>query len=501
MKNSKIRVLLLEDDLDLFELIRDYFSPRGYEFIHSVDGESGMKEVLSAIAQDSEFDLILTDFKLPKMNGVQFIESIQEVSPETPIILMTAHSSVDLAIDAIDKGAFDFVVKPIQFPQLNISMARAARIARLQKENKKLQDTSRAHLLGQGKIIAKSPTMRSILDVAKRVARSQATVLITGESGSGKEVLAQFIHQNSPRKAAPFVAINCSAIPENLLESELFGHTRGAFTGAEEKREGLFEEANGGTLFLDEIGDLSLTLQTKLLRVLQDRTIKRVGENQYRPIDVRVLTATHKDLAKAVIDKQFREDLFFRLNVIPIRIPALRERREDILPLAEHFLNMFRASNQSSVKGFSKDALKFLLTNDWKGNVRELVNTIERAVVLCEGDWIRPDHFLPALIGSSREENSESIPLDLLPEVDPAEVQSIAQESHEVPVTDGTDRFLDALMNDEVLPLSVVELRYIKHVLEKVHGVKDRAAKILKVDRKTLYRKIEQLHQLENIVN
>lgn len=515
MKNTKMKkVLLLDDDLDLQELIRDYFKPRGYEILCHSSAEQGVTEIIRNASSDEPINLVITDFRLPNMNGIELIEQLKRVAPQIPIILITAHSSLDLAIEAIEKGAYDFVVKPLQFPQLAISMERALYFSNLQQENLKLKTALETSSPNSVQIIAKSNVMKAVVDLAKRVAKSDATVLITGESGTGKEVLAQLIHSSSRRSNKPFIAINCSAIPETLLESELFGHAKGSFTGAEEKKLGLFEEANGGTLFLDEIGDLSLPLQAKLLRVIQERKIKRVGENQYREIDVRLLAATHKNMTEEVDSKRFREDLFFRLNVIPIKIPSLKERREDLLVLADHFLNKFKQRNDSRLRGFSKSVLRFILRHEWKGNVRELENSIERAVVLSDGPWIEEADFLfadpvSALAHSAEmtlaRENLSDQDLDKI-----LENHHLAQENQAVaitpvlesvttkmagdPATTGeapAEGFAPILAFGELIPLETLELRYIKYVLEHSKGVKDRAAKILQVDRKTLYRKLE----------
>src|SRR5690606_7932481 len=294
-----------------------------------------------------------------------------------PVLLMTADNSIESAMEAVEAGAYDYVVKPLHFAQLNLSLQRAVRLKSVQDEVKTLRSyVEPKNVLD--KYVFKSQKMINILDIAKRVADSSATVLIHGESGTGKEVVARAVRALGRFKEKPFVAINCSAIPETLLESELFGHAKGSFTGAIIKKHGLFEEAEGGILFLDEIGDLSMSLQAKLLRVLQEKKIKRVGENDYVDINVRILAATHKDLRKAVEEGSFREDLYFRLNVIPIVIPPLRERREDILPLAQMFLRKFSKENNRTLT-FSKSAVDYMLHFPWQGNVRELENAIERA--------------------------------------------------------------------------------------------------------------------------
>jgi DNA-binding NtrC family response regulator len=469
MKTSKPHILLLEDDPDLQELIKSYYEPRGYAVtcyedpsIPLAQFRASERTERSAHAPEApHFDVVLTDLKMPKMDGMAFIQKMKTLAPTVPIILMTSHSSVELAIQAIEAGAYDFVVKPLHFQQLSLSIGRAIRLAELQAQNEALRITAKSTWSFEG-AVGKSAQLQAVFDLAKRVSNSVATVLITGESGTGKEVIARSIHQHGNRRDQNFVAINCSAIPENLLESELFGYAKGAFTGAADKRLGLFEEANGGTLFLDEIGDLSLPLQAKLLRVLQERKIKRIGENQFRPVDVRILAATHKDLKAEVREKRFREDLFFRLNVIPIRIPPLRERTEDILPLAEHFLRKFAAQNASPATGFTKGALEHLMKLKWPGNVRELENAVERAVVLCDQ-----------------------------PLIDVADLP--APES----VTTAPAALFAGLSPNSKLPtLEELSQSYIEHVMRSVEGVREHAARVLDVDRKTLYRKLKELEAI-----
>lgn len=309
-------------------------------------------------------------------------------------------------------------------------------------------------------IIGRSPKFLSALDIARRVAPSSASILITGESGTGKEIFAQFIHAQSQRKNGPFVAINCAAIPENLLESELFGHAKGSFTGAQDKRVGLFEEAENGTLFLDEVGDLSMPLQAKLLRVLQERKIKRVGENQDRSINCRIISATHRELAHEVQEGRFREDLYFRLNVIPILIPPLRDRPEDLLPLANEFLIKYAKQNHCLSKPLSKEAVRFILENHWRGNVRELENAIERAVVLSQGAEISPEDFLPT--------------------------------SEPVEISDGSNTFLIRYA-DRLPTLDEVTRKYIVYAVARKGGARDQTAREIGIDRKTLYKRLKSL--------
>lgn len=318
-------------------------------------------------------------------------------------------------------------------------------------------------MLSHNDVIAKSSAFLEVMQMAERVAESSANVLIVGESGCGKEVVARFIHENGSRRTQPFIPLNCSAVPESLLEAELFGYAKGSFTGAVTAKAGLFEEAEGGTLFLDEIADLEIGLQAKLLRVIQERSIKRVGENQYRPVNIRIICATHENLQESVRRKSFREDLFFRLNVIPIRIPPLRHRRDDILPLAEHFLKKFAVKNGKDIRGFSSEAIQNLLTHSWPGNVRELENLIERSVILCEP-------------------GKGDVDLRLMREDGEQELFAL-----ELPT------FLKKDEAGKILPIEVVTRLYIKYALEVNKGAKDKTARDLGIDRKTLYRRLRSV--------
>ena len=467
MKRRKLAVI--DDDPDVQDLLIGFFRPKGYELVTFDDAE----EALKAISATEDFcDAIISDLRLPKMSGVELTLALLEKGITTPIIIMTAHRSAEIALEAIEAGAYDFVVKPLHFPQLQVSVERALHFSKIREENQALRAvvTGGEQSIMAG-IVGKSPKFIRALDLAKRVANSSAHVLVSGESGSGKEVVAKAIHQFGSRKKGPFIAINCSAIPENLLEAELFGYAKGAFTGAIDKRVGLFEEAQGGTLFLDEIGDLSLPLQAKLLRVLQDKKIKRLGENQTRTIDTRVISATHKNLRSEVAEGRFREDLFFRLNVIPIMLPPLRERKEDIMPLSEFFLKKHAALNRVNVKGFTKAATEFLLKNQWKGNVRELENVIERAVVLCKGGVID-------IVDLNFEEDAH-----------------LEEKRTSVEFMNGdSSRFIVA--DDKILPLNELINKYIVYALSLNQGAKDRTAKDLGVDRKTLYRRVREMEQL-----
>lgn len=459
LKNTST-IVIIDDDLDLLDLLTSFFKQRGYKVHAFNNAEEALIEIES---KRLDVDVVISDLKLPEMSGIDFIKRIRRTLT-LPIVLMTSEGSVETAVEAIEAGAYDFVLKPLHFPQLLISVQRAFFLNQVQAENSNLKSLFQDDFMGLKGVIGKSTGFKKALELAKRVSSSQANVLINGESGAGKEVIAKAVHELGDKKDGPFIAINCSAIPENLLESELFGHAKGAFTGANDKKVGLFEEANKGTLFLDEIGDLSLPLQAKLLRVLQERKIKRIGENQYRDITARIICATHKDLKKEVVDGKFREDLYFRLNVIPIYMPPLRERREDIIPLSEYFLKKFALMNNSSVKGFSKDAVKRLESSYWKGNVRELENAIERAVVLTASEYIQVDD---------------------LPSDEPAVVEPTDNIIASTALNVGTDK-----------PATLEELskKYIQFIFDKNDGAKEQTAKDLGIDRKTLYRKLKEMN-------
>jgi two-component system, NtrC family, response regulator HydG len=462
--SSKGKIAVVDDDTDIQDLISAYFKPRGFEIVVFSDAELAMKECLRS---GKTWDVILVDLQLPKMSGSDLCKDLKKLLPITPIILITTTRSAEVAVEAIQQGAYDFIVKPLSFPQLQISVERALYLRTLISHVIELRDTIKSTKTSTSKIFGRSPKFLQALDIAKRVAPSSANILITGESGTGKEVFAKYIHHESQRSKGRFVAINCAAIPENLLESELFGHAKGSFTGAVDKKIGLFEEAQNGTLFLDEIGDLSLQLQAKLLRVLQEKKIRRVGENQDREINCRIISATHRNLPLEVHEQNFREDLFFRLNVIPISIPPLRDRKDDIIPLAESFLRKFAAENGSIAKSFSKDAIRYLLENKWRGNVRELENAIERSVVLSSQSEISMDCFM---VGE--DSAADSAPVGASSSV-------------------GATKNCFRVEFEENLPsLEFVIHEYIGFAIDRNQGAKDKTAKDIGIDRKTLYRRM-----------
>ncbi len=470
-KDQDIEIVVIEDDIDVQDLLKAYFVPRGYSMTFF---ENPLQLLEEAQKRNLYADVIITDLLLPDLSGTELIKKLRAWGLTLPIILITSKTSIQTAYEAIQAGAFDFIVKPLHLPQLEISLQRAVQFKEILSENSQLRQVLKEKSdLSSDKVVAKSQGFRNALDLARRVSHSNANILITGESGTGKEVIARTIHDSGSRRDGPFIAINCAAIPETLLEAELFGYAKGSFTGAIDKKAGLFEEAEGGTLFLDEIGDLSQPLQAKLLRVLQDRKIKRIGENRFRDINVRILAATHRNLKQEVIEHRFREDLYFRLNVIPIHIPPLRDRQEDIMPLAEFFLRRFSSANVSSAKRFSKETLAFLLRHQWSGNVRELENTIERAVVLCQSEEISPADML--------------IDVSHMPSERPAMPTTLPSRSSE-------DDHLGLIMDSSVphfLLDDIVKTHIIK-ILEFNKGAKDKTAKMLGIDRKTLYRKLNE---------
>ncbi len=455
MKSFKGRIAIVDDDQEMRSLLEDFLNSEGY----SVTTFPVATDALKALAADGtlgpekeegDLDLVISDIQMPQMSGLEFTTQLRTLRPEIPIILITAFGSIETAVEAMQRGAFRYVVKPFKLAEMAVNIECAVEHRRLQRDNTALRrEIKRSWTLGE--VVGKSAGMKEVYDLVNRVAQATANVLVTGESGSGKEMVARAIHQNGPRATRPFIAINCTAIPETLLESELFGHAKGSFTGAIQRKRGLFEEAEGGTLFLDEIGDMNVALQSKLLRVIQERKVRPVGDNITRDVNVRIIAATHKDLKAAIKDGRFREDLYYRLSVIPIVIPPLRQRKEDIPLLAEHFLRKYCATNNAKIKGFTKRGMTKLVELRWEGNVRELENVIERAVVL-----------------------------STQPLIDEGDIPS--------PETVNAEQFFSNSTSD-FPTLEQLETRYIQVVLDKTAGRKDKAAQILGINRRTLYRK------------
>lgn len=471
MSNKNSRIWIVDDDLQFMECVKEFFESQEFQ-IETFESPSQLLHSLQSTT--SKPHVILSDLHFPDSNGFDLIADIKKIDGEIPIIIMTGDSEVDTALKAIDCGAYDFTLKPLHMKKLLISVERAAQFHRTNLINTQFHQLSTPSAanktLGLKGVIGNSPQILKVFDLVKRVAPSNATVCIYGESGSGKEVIARSIHELSPRSQKPFVAINCSAIPENLLETELFGHAKGAFTGAVDKKFGLFETAEGGTLFLDEIAELTLPLQAKLLRVIQERKIKRVGENIYRDIDVRIITATHRNMKLEVAQKRFRDDLYYRLNVIPINLPPLRERKEDIYPLANFFLTKLASINKTAPKKLSQEALQFLYVQEWKGNVRELENALERASILSESPEITVKDFM--LLDS----------LDI-----PNKYEKVEQEKKLV-----ANFFEDIKNSGDIRTLDEITDMYIQFVLRHTVGAREEAAKLLGIDRKTLYRRMSK---------
>jgi two-component system response regulator GlrR len=379
-----VKVLVVDDDKDILSLLSIKLKKEGF----SVMTESSPIKALEIFSLEN-FDVVLLDQRMPEMEGIEFLDYIKDSNRDIPVIIMTAFAEIKDAVEAIKKGAYHFITKPIDFEELKVILHQALNFSLLKKEVKELKEIINTD------IIAESKQMKSIIQQVNRIAPFDINVLITGESGTGKEVLSKYIHKNSKRKNKPFIAINCGAIPHDLLESELFGYSKGAFTGAYSDKKGIIEEANGGTLFLDEIGELPLDLQVKLLRVLQENEIKPIGSNKPKKINVRFIAATNKNLERLIKEGKFREDLFYRLNVISIKIPPLRQRKEDIIPLAKFFLKKYSLKYEIPEKKLSEKAIQQLLDYNWKGNIRELEHAIERTILVTNGYIINKIEGIP----------------------------------------------------------------------------------------------------------
>jgi two-component system response regulator HydG len=450
MKDT-LEILIVDDDAVHRRAVRLNMAGWGYSVTEADDGEEAVRQ-----SRVRTFDLILMDIRMTKMSGLEALEQIKKISPTIPVIIMTAYASVETAVSAMKMGADDYLTKPLNYDELQIKIARTAERRRLKNENEYLKERlgekfDRRHMIGQSK------AMIRLLEMVEQVAATQATVLITGESGTGKEMIANAIHFNSSRREAPFVKINCAALTETLLESELFGHEKGAFTGADRRREGKFVQADGGSIFLDEVSEMSPAMQVKLLRVLQERELTRVGGQDVVRVDVRLIAASNKDLIKEIREGRFREDLFYRLNVVALALPPLRERAEDIPLLAQHFLKLFAEKNFKSISGFTPRAMQKLTAYAWPGNVRELMNAVERAVVLSRSDTVDEDELV----------------FPMADQCLPPDAPRIAA------ATAG-------------LPLEAVEKQSILEAMKAASGNKSEAARRLGITRKTLRKKLEK---------
>jgi DNA-binding NtrC family response regulator len=438
------RLLIVDDELHVRESLSRWFIEDGYE----IDTSEDAKEALSALSRKN-YDVVITDIKMPGMDGVELQRRIKEVAPSVAVILITAYASVQTAVEALKEGAYDYITKPFDPEHLSRIVEKACSQKRLKEENVVLKERI-AQAVPQ-LIVGKSPAMQHVFELVEAVAPTDTTVLIEGESGTGKELLARLIHAKSERCFGPLIAVNCGALPEGVLESELFGHEKGSFTGALSRRKGKLELSDGGTLFLDEIGEIPPKVQVELLRAIEDKKIVRVGGSDEITVDFRIICATNKDLEELVKKGVFREDLFYRINVFKIKVPPLRERKEDVLVLAESFLSRLKESMGRKVDGFSDDAMEIILSYDWPGNVRELANSIERALVLCREGKIKKEHLPIRIINLKHGES------DFTPE-----------------------------------SIDEVEKKHIEKVLSYCGFNISRAAKVLQIDRVTLYNKMKK---------
>lgn len=433
-------------------MLKTLLSGWGYKITEADDGETAVNSV-----REQPFDLVLMDIRMMKMSGLEALPQIKAFNPAIPVIIMTAYSSVETAVKAVKSGAYDYLQKPLDFDELHLKMERAMEHRKLKEENRLLRE-SLGNRFDRRNLIGHSPAMVRLLDTVSQVAPSEATVLITGDSGTGKEMIAGAIHFNSLRKEGPFIKINCAAITETLLESELFGHEKGAFTGADRRKEGKFRQADGGSIFLDEITETSLAMQVKLLRVLQEREITRVGGSEVINVDVRVIAATNRDILQEIATGKFREDLYYRLNVVTLHVPPLRDRKEDIPILAQHFLEYFAEKNHKTIKGYTPQAIDRMLRFNWPGNVRELMNAVERGVVLSRSEYL-----------------------------DEGDLSLVFPETVE-----GQPVSASALAFAEGIPLEEVEKNSILAMLDNVNGNKSEAARRLGITRRTLHLKLKK---------
>ena len=449
-------ILVVEDDSAHRSMLKTLLGSWGFAIVEASDGEEAL-----ALVQDNSFDAVLSDVRMARVDGISTLKGILACNPALPVILMTAYSSVENAVAALRLGAADYLLKPLDFNLLRNTLERCIEHARLGIENRELRRQLAEAQTGAkagNDMLGHSASMQELAKTIATVAPSEATVLITGESGTGKELVATALHRQSARAGRPLVVVNCAALSEHLLESELFGHEKGAFTGADKRREGRFVQANGGTLFLDEIGEMPLAVQAKLLRALQQGEVQRVGSDVPLTVDVRVLAATNRNLADEVAAKRFRQDLYFRLNVITLEVPPLRHRRDDIPLLAAHFLQTFAERNRKSIRGFAPRALDMLRLYDWPGNVRELENTVERAVILATGDLVTEGELPPAL--------------------------------RAMPANAAGDTAL--AMPDGETTLEAIERRAIAQALEATGNNKSEAARRLGITRATLHNKLQK---------
>jgi len=445
-------ILVIDDKESMRKMMAQTLIEEGYTVETAATGPEGIEK-----AKVKDFDLVITDLKMPDMDGLEVLSTLKDISSDTAVIVMTAYGTIESAVSAMKKGAVDFITKPFDTDHMLVLVDKALQSQRIVAENEVLREEL-GYKLGMEEIIGKNEQVIEVLKLVQKVAGSDTSVLLQGESGTGKELFARAIHNLSPRKNKPFIAINCAAIPRELLENELFGSERGAFTGSIARKIGKFEIADGGTIFLDEIGDMDIALQAKLLRVLQEKTVERLGGTRTTKIDTRVIAASNSDLKELILQKRFREDLFYRLSVFPITIPPLRERPDDVPGLAEHFIARYCREMNKPLKSLSREAMAVMEKYHWPGNVRELENTIERAIILCEGRKIRPEHLAIRLSTDNEIRLREGSGL-----------KEIGQHAQ-----------------------AQAERAAIMRVLQQVRGNKRRCAQILKIDYTTLFDKIKK---------
>jgi two-component system response regulator AtoC len=462
MLPERKQVLIVDDEPNLRKILSAQLTRDGYDVLTAEDGEQGLQHL-----RDHHIDLVITDLKMPKVDGMTLLKKALEEEPELPVVLVTAHGTIDTAVEALKSGAFDFVTKPFDKDEVRQIVAKALRT----RELRGADATSSPGAHARFGIIGTSPGISDLYGILERVADTPTTVLITGESGTGKELVARALHEHSGRKDKPFIKVNCAAIPKELIESELFGYERGAFTGAVTSKPGRFELANGGTLFLDEIGEIPIEMQVKLLRALQESEFERVGGIKTIRVDVRLVAATNRDLKKLIAAGTFREDLFYRLNVVPIRLPALRERTMDIPLLVEHFLTKFNERLKKKVEGTEPEATELLVQYPWPGNIRELENVVERAVLFCDTQRLRASDLPPEIRGIPALAN---VPL---PEADLQ--AALASEG--------------GLKEHVKVAMSRLEKELVSRALQQTNGNVTHAARLLKISRKGLQLKMKEL--------
>ena len=448
------RILVVDDEKSMRDFLSIFLKKEGYSVATAEDGEKAIQ-----LLQKDIYDLVLTDIRMPRRNGLDVLKMVKETSPETVVLIITAFASTETAVEAMKRGAYDYISKPFQIEEVKLVIRNALEKKQLKTDNLRLRRQLKEQTAFEN-IVGKSPVMQRVYEIVQKVADIKSNVLILGESGTGKELIAKAIHFNSVRKEAPFVVVNCGALPEPLLESELFGHTKGAFTGAHADKEGLFEVANGGTVFLDEIGETPSTIQVKLLRVLEEKEFRRIGGTHSIQVDIRIIAATNKDLEKAVAEGRFREDLYYRLDVIPIHLPPLRERIEDIPWLTDHFLTKCSQASGQPAKHLTPEAMRLLQVHEWRGNVRELENVIERVVAMASGDTLNDQDITGCL---EKPMGPREVQLDLPP--------------------DGLD--LEARVEE-------MEKRLLQKALQRTGGIKREAARLLRLNMRSFRYRLEK---------